>query len=159
MTRAVLIPIRTQFTQEISMKHNIKTAVPYALAAGTLALALGGCGTFDRDRTADRSADRYANRTVDRTSTYVETDRVVTANAPAVVDPFSPRYAAFPAMTNESAGVSGHSFYCAQHYNQPGCQTFDTAAAGSDRRLWRERSRSDAGDSARSGDAASAGRY
>ena len=146
------------------MKHTLKTAVPYALAAGTLALALGGCGTFDhRDRSAERSADRHADRMADRrvdrtTTTYVETSAVA-SNAPAVVDPFSPRYAAFPAMANESAGVSGHSFYCTQHYNQPGCQTFDSAAAGSDRRLWRERSRSDAGDSVRSSDTASAGKY
>ncbi len=146
------------------MKHTFKTAVPYALAAGTLALALGGCGTFDhRDRSADRSADRYADRATDRrvdrtTTTYVESNTIA-SNTPAVVDPFSPNYAAFPAMAPETAGVIGHSFYCTQHYNQPGCQTFDTAAAGSERRLWRERSRSDAGDSVRSSDTASGGRY
>lgn len=131
------------------MKHTYKTAVPYALAAGTLALALGGCGTFDhRDRSADRSADRMADRRVDRTTTtYVESNTVA-YNAPAVVDPFSPSYAAFPAMPNESAGITGHSFYCTQHYNQPGCQTFDSAAAGSGQQLWRERDRrSDARDS------------
>ena len=138
------------------MKHPLNAAIPCALAAGTLALALGGCGTFDRDRSADRGSDRYANRTVEST-TYVETTASnVSSNTPAVVDPFSPRYAAFPAMAPETAGVIGHSFYCTQHYNQPGCQTFDTAAAGSDRRLWRERSRSDAGDSVRS---SNAGRY
>jgi len=140
------------------MKHTLKTAIPCALAAGTLALALGGCGTFDRDRSADRGSDRYANRTVE-SGTYVETTTNVSSNTPAVVDPFSPRYAAFPAMAPETAGVIGHSFYCTQHYNQPGCQTFDTAAAGSDRRLWRERSRSDAGDSTRNSDSASVGRY
>ena len=141
------------------MKHTYKTAVPYALAAGTLALALGGCGTFDhRDRSAERSADRQADRMADRrvdrtTTTYVETNTVA-SNTPAVVDPFSPRYAAFPAMSNESAGITGHSFYCTQHYNQPGCQTFDTAAAGSERHLWRERDRrSDARDSMTSSDA------
>ena len=141
------------------MKHILKTAVPYALAAGTLALALGGCGTFDhRDRSAERAADRYADRTVDRrvdrtTTTYVEMNSAG-YSAPAVVDPFSPSYAAFPAMPNESAGVSGHSFYCTQHYNQPGCQTFDTAAAGSDRHFWREHHRrSDAGDSMSRSDA------
>jgi hypothetical protein len=142
------------------MKHTLKSAIPCALAAGTLALALGGCGTFDhRDRSAERAADRYADRTVDRRAdrtTYVETTTNFSSNAPAVVDPFSPRYAAFPAMANESAGISGHSFYCTQHYNQPGCQTFDTAAAGSDHRFWRERNRSDARDSVRSSDA---GRY
>lgn len=151
------------------MKQTFKTAVPYALAAGTLALALGGCGTFDhRDRSAERSADRYADRTVDRrvdrtTATYVETN-TAGYNAPAVVDPFSPRYAAFPPMAPETAGVSGHSFYCTQHYNQPGCQTFDTAAAGSERHIWGERHRrSDAGDSMTRSDASrsadGAGRY
>jgi hypothetical protein len=155
--------------QETSMKHSLKTALPYALAAGSLAIALGGCATdryHDRaadrasDRTSSRAADRTVDRTVERTTTtYTETGNVP-YNAPVAVDPFSPGYPAFPAMANESAGIVGHSFYCLQHYNQPGCQTFDRAAAGSDRRIWPQRDRrSDAGDSIRSSEATVPGRY
>src|SRR3954463_14322483 len=151
------------------MKRSLKTAVPYALAAGSLAIALGGCAT-DRyhDRTSERARDRASNRvaertvdrTVERTTTTYSESGSVPYNAPVAVDPFSPRYPAFPAMANESAGVAGHSFYCAQHYNQPGCQTFDRAAAGSDRNIWPHRDRrGDAGESIRSSEAAVPGRY
>ena len=131
------------------MNTTLKSAVTLALAAGTVALA--GCGTFDhRDRSADRASDRYSNRTVERVTT---TDTVVTTNAPvastntpASVDPFSSRYPSFPAMANESAGIIGHSAYCAQHYNQPGCQTFDSAANERSLRRDHPMRRSDAGD-------------
>jgi len=42
--------------------------------------------------------------------------------------------------------VMGHSMYCAQHYNQPGCQTFDSAANERSLRHDRPMRRSDAGD-------------
>jgi hypothetical protein len=122
------------------MKQTFNTAVPYALAAGALALML--CG--------------YARADDQITTTYVETT-TVTSNTPVAVDPFSPRYPAFPAMAPETAGVIGHSFYCTQHYNQPGCQTVDTAY-GSDRSSWREHRRSEASESFRS-DTSSPSRY
>jgi hypothetical protein len=150
------------------MKHSLKITVPFALAAGSLAIALGGCATdryHDRsserasDRASSRVADRTVDRTVDRTTTYSESGTVA-YNVPVAVDPFSPRYPAFPAMANESAGIAGHSFYCEQHYNQPGCQTFDRAPSGSDRRIWPDRERrGDAGDSIRSSEASVPSRY
>ena len=122
------------------MNKTLKRSVPFALPAGTLALALGGCGSMDHrygDR-ADRtttSRSAVTTTTVDRTivadrSGYVADSTVVTrstvpSSVPAVVEPFSAHYAPFPASSNESAGVIGHSFYCMQHYNQPGCQTAD----------------------------------
>ena len=132
------------------MNITLKSAITLSLAAGTVALA--GCGTFDhRDRSADRASDRYSNRTVERVTTtdtvVVATNApVVSTNTPASVDPFSSRYPSFPAMANESAGVMGHSMYCAQHYNQPGCQTFDSAANERSLRHDRPMRRSDAGD-------------
>ena len=132
------------------MKRNLKSALPAALLAGTFALALGGCGTMnssdrgmDRDRSADRANDRNMNRSVD-SAAYG--DRMST-NTPAGMDPFSNGYASFPASANESAGITGHSFYCIQHYSQPGCQTFDGASR--DGRMWSDRNtrRGDARDS------------
>jgi len=140
------------------MKTNLK-ALPLAVAAGTLAMAIGGCGTFDhRDRSADRASERHSERSADRTAdrssnrmaerrtVETTTTTTVSTNTPAVVDPFSSRYVPFPGMTNESAGVIGHSMYCAQHYNQPGCQTFDSAANDRSLRHDRPMRRSDAGD-------------
>ena len=132
------------------MNITLKSAITLSLAAGTVALA--GCGTFDhRDRSADRASDRYSNSTDERVTTtdtvVVATNApVVSTNTPASVDPFSSRYPSFPAMANESAGVMGHSMYCAQHYNQPGCQTFDSAANERSLRHDRPMRRSDAGD-------------
>lgn len=136
------------------MKTKLKTAIPLTLAAGTLALALGGCGTMhnDRDRAADRaerssdrmarSEDRAADRMADRSDMrYGNRSGVdsaatsgVRTNTPASVDAFASNYPSFPASANESAGITGHSFYCMQHYSQPGCQTFDSASNGYMRR-------------------------
>ena len=126
------------------MNITLKSAITLSLAAGTVALA--GCGTFDhRERSADRSSDRYWNRTVDRVTT-VETT-TVSSNTPASVDPFSSRYAPFPAMNNDTAGPIAFSNYCLQHYSQPGCQTSGVAAnEGSAARRDRPMRRSDAGD-------------
>ena len=129
------------------MKTTLKTAFPLTLAAGTLALALGGCGTMmgqnDRsgDRMSDNSAMRYGNRSVVDRMAY--TGVTPSTNTPAVVDAFSPNYASFPASANESAGIMGHSFYCTMHTSQPGCQTFDSASNDRYMRNDRRSSRSD----------------
>ena len=47
-------------------------------------------------------------------------------STPAKMDPFSRAYIPFPASANESAGITGHSPYYLEHYNQPGCQTVDS---------------------------------
>lgn len=125
------------------MQTKIKTAIPFTLAAGTLALALSGCGTMmgqndrspDRsgDRMSDNSAVRYGNRSVVDRAAYTGVPESM--NTPASVNAFSPGYVPFPASANESAGITGHSFYCTQHYSQPGCQTFDSAS--NDRNMMR----------------------
>ena len=149
------------------MNTKLKTAFPLTLAAGTLALALGGCGTMynDRDRAADRSersdrmaqsSDRAADRSMSRSGDRMSDSSdmrsgnrsgantgSMSTNTPASVDAFAANYPSFPASANESAGITGHSFYCIQHYSQPGCQTPDSAAYG---RSMRNDRRSDRGD-------------
>lgn len=129
------------------MKPKLRS-LPLALAAGTLALAITGCGsmhhrdtsvadrtTVDRTVTTDRTVTVYPNSGVVTTTSAT----VVSRSTPAIIDPFSPGYVPFPAMANESAGVSGHSNYCLQHYSQPGCQTADTGYGPSrDRRFYRD---------------------
>src|SRR4051794_34804112 len=82
------------------MKLNLKSKVPLALAAGTFALAIGGCASTERfmdrmtdrgaDRTASRSTaaeDRAAARTADR-SGYNDGRLAANSGTPASVDPF-----------------------------------------------------------------------
>src|SRR5476649_2405095 len=92
------------------MKTRFASSLRLPLIAGALALVVAGCGSTDRY--ADRSAgsDRYAS----------------SASIPPRIDPLSPSYIAFPGSANETA-VTGHSTYCVQHYNQPGCQTGDSS--------------------------------
>jgi hypothetical protein len=143
---------RGQFNlkQENLMTTHLKSTLPFALAAGTLAVAVAGCGTFDRDRSADRASDRYSNRTVERvttTDTVVATNApVVSTNTPASVDPFSSRYVSFPAMDNETAGPIALSNFCQQHYSQLGCQSSGAAANEGSLRRDRPMRRSDAGE-------------
>lgn len=122
------------------MKSKLKSKLPLMLAAGTLAVAMTGCGSMN-PRSSDRAAadrpvavDRTV--TVERTTTvYPDSARgaVASSRTPAAVDPFAPGYAPFPASANESAGIMGHSLYCTQHYNQPGCQTADSMYGPRDR--------------------------
>lgn len=136
------------------MKPKLKS-LPLVLAAGTLAVAITGCGSMDHRHSArsDRMEPVASGTTVDRTVTTERTvtvypnsgvvttssGAVVSRSTPASVDPFSPGYVSFPAMANESAGVIGHSAYCVQHYNQPGCQSADTGYGPSrDRRFYRD---------------------
>ena len=98
------------------MKTRLASTLRLSLMAGALALVVTGCSTNPR----------YADRSTDRTmqpAGYV--GPTSTAGTPASVDAFSSSYVPFPASSNESAGVMGHSTFCTQHYNQPGCQTFD----------------------------------
>ncbi len=121
-----------------------------ALAAGSLAILVSGCGTMDRmmghsaatDRSSDRagSADRAAsdrNRSSDGSGMSSERagygGGTASASTPAAVDPFARGYVPFPASANESAGILGQSFFCQQHYNQPGCQSGDSTPMDSRR--------------------------
>lgn len=87
-----------------------------ALAAGSLAIMVSGCGTMERSGDRSAASDRSSDRAGSRGST-------ASSSTPASIDPFSRDYVSFPASANESAGNSGLSFYCQQHYDQPGCQT------------------------------------
>ena len=100
------------------MKTRFASSIRLPLLAGALALAITGCGTMNESM--HRSADRSA-----QPAGYVAPTSSM--GIPPTIDAFSPSYAAFPASANESAGISGHSTFCVQHYNQPGCQTFDSA--------------------------------
>ena len=99
------------------MKNRIATSLRLPLLAGALALVVAGCGT------TGRFADRFSDRTVEPAG-YV--GQSSSSDILPSAGPFSPGYIPFPASTNESAGVMGHSTFCVQHYNQPGCQTFDS---------------------------------
>ena len=108
------------------MKKSFAASLRLPLTAGALVLVVAGCGTMGHQ-------DRSANRSVEP-SGYVGQ-----SSTPASVDPFSASYVPFPISANETAGITGHSTFCLQHYNQPGCQTFDSArsASAKDGRFWR----------------------
>ena len=91
------------------MNTRIAVSKRTCLVAGAFALVLGGFGSLNGYA---MNAAPYAG---DNSS----------ASIPPTIDPFSRDYVQFPAGSNESAGVSGHSYFCQQHYNQPGCQTVD----------------------------------
>jgi hypothetical protein len=99
------------------MKTRFASSIRLPLIAGALALAIAGCSSTDRY--ADRSAgsDRYAGAGSSQ-------------SIPPTIDPFSRSYIPFPGSANESAGIVGHSTFCVQHYNQPGCQSSDNARDG-----------------------------
>jgi hypothetical protein len=83
------------------------------LTAAALALVAAGCG----------STDHYNYKG------YSDSQVV-----PQNVQAFSSGYVPFPASANESAGITGHSPYCAQHTSQPGCQTGDSSRPNRDNR-------------------------
>ena len=99
------------------MKTRFASSLRLPLVAATLALVVAGCGSTDRY--ADRAAgsDRYAGPGSAQ-------------SIPPTIDPFSRSYVPFPGSANESAGIVGHSTFCVQHANQPGCQSSDTARDG-----------------------------
>jgi hypothetical protein len=100
------------------MKTRFASSIRLPLLASALALAVTGCGSMSDSM--HRSSDRAV-----QPAGYV--GPTSSSGIPPVIDPFSPGYASFPASANESAGISGHSFFCVQHYNQPGCQSLDSA--------------------------------
>jgi hypothetical protein len=107
-------------TGDFIMKTRFTSSIRLPLMAGALALVIAGCGTTGRF--ADRSVEPagYAGQ-------------ISSTSIPPSIDPFSSSYIPFPVSGNESAGISGHSVFCVQHANQPGCQTFDSARDGSAR--------------------------
>jgi hypothetical protein len=109
------------------MKTRFASSIRLPLIAGALALVVAGCGSTDRY--ADRSSDRYSDRYTDRGSDRYAV-RGSSQSIPPTIDPFSRSYIPFPGSANESAGIVGHSTFCVQHYNQPGCQTSDNARDG-----------------------------
>ena len=108
------------------MKKSFAASLRLPLTAGALALVVAGCGTMGHQ-------DRSANRSVEP-SGYVGQ-----SGTPASVDPFSASYVPFPISANETPAITGHSTFCAEHYNQPGCQTLDSTRTASSRdgRFWR----------------------
>jgi hypothetical protein len=97
------------------MKTRFASSIRLSLVAGALALVVAGCsGTMHRDN--DRMAD---------TSGYA--GQSGTPGIPPSIDPYSSGYRPFPVMANERSSVSGRSFFCEQHYSQPGCQSGDTS--------------------------------
>jgi len=140
------------------MKTRFASSIRLPLLAGALALVITGCGSMN-DST-HRSSDRAI-----APAGYV--GPTSSSGIPPRIDPFSVSYISFPASTSESAGISGHSFFCAQHYNQPGCQSLDSArdngsmsnrSARYNRGNWRDSTPTDAQGNA-TGDVNSPGRY
>lgn len=85
-------------------------------------------GTMNRDGTMHRGADGTMHRSTGEVygpMGYVGQSGA-TAGIPPSIDPFSRSYVPFPVSANESAGIIGHSVFCVEHYNQPGCQTMDS---------------------------------
>ena len=100
------------------MKTRFASSIRIPLLAGALALAITGCGTMNDSM--HRSSERST-----QPAGYV--GPTSSMGIPPTVDAFSSSYVAFPITANESAGISGHSTFCVQHYNQPGCQSLDSA--------------------------------
>lgn len=123
------------------MKTRFVSSIRLPLLAGALALAVTGCGSMNDSM--HRSSDR----------SIAPAGYSSSSGIPPSIDPFSSRYVSFPVSANESAGISGHSFFCVQHYNQPGCQSLDAArdngsmsnrSARYNRGNWRDTSPTDA---------------
>lgn len=98
------------------MKTRFASSIRLPLMAGALALFVTGCSSMN-------DSMHRSDRTVEPAG-YV--GQSGTPGIPSQIDPFSTSYRPFPASTNETGGVIGHSLYCVQHYNQPGCQTPDS---------------------------------